>query len=83
MASAPDDSSLSSDQDTNQFLVEAGIESQISYTTIRDFTSWANWNPPTGSYFILLHLKKMKRKGNHKKKKKKEKMFFYVCLPWM
>ena len=46
MASAPDDSSLSSDQDTNQFLVEAGIESQISYTTIRDFTSWANWNPP-------------------------------------
>ena len=39
MAFAPDDSSLSSDQDTNQFLVEAGIESQISYTTIRDFTS--------------------------------------------
>ena len=39
MASAPDDSSLSSDQDINQFLVYAGIEPQISYTTIRDFTS--------------------------------------------
>ena len=32
MASALDDSSLSSDQDTNQFLVQAGIEPQISYT---------------------------------------------------
>ena len=39
MASAPDDSSLISDQDTNQFLVWAGIEPQISYTTIRDFIS--------------------------------------------
>ena len=39
MAFAPDDSSLSSDQDTNQFLVLAEIEPQISYTTIRDFTS--------------------------------------------
>ena len=39
MASAPDDSSLSSDQNTNQFLVYAGTELQISYTTIRDFTS--------------------------------------------
>ena len=39
MASAPDDSSLSSDQDINQFLVYAGIEPKISYTTIRDFTS--------------------------------------------
>ena len=45
MASAPDDSSLSSDQDTNRFLVQAGIEPQISYTTIRDFTNWINWNP--------------------------------------
>ena len=33
-----DDSFLSSDQDTNQFLVEMEIESQISYTIIRDFT---------------------------------------------
>ena len=39
MASSPDDSSLSLDQDTNQFLVYARIEPQISYTTIRDFTS--------------------------------------------
>ena len=38
MTSAPDDSSLSSDQDTNQFLVQVGIEPQISYTTIKDFT---------------------------------------------
>ena len=37
MASVSDDSLLSSDQDINQFLV--GIEPQISYTTIRDFTS--------------------------------------------
>ena len=39
MASAPDDNSLSSDQGINKFLVQAGIEPQISYTTIRDFTS--------------------------------------------
>ena len=32
MTYAPDDSFISSDQDTNQFLVEAGIELQISYT---------------------------------------------------
>ena len=42
MASSPDDSSLSLDQDTNQFLVYARIELQISYTTIRDFTNWVN-----------------------------------------
>ena len=39
MASTLDDNSLSLDQDTNQFLVQAGIEPQISYSTIRDFTS--------------------------------------------
>ena len=39
MASAPYDSSLSSDQDTNQFLVYAGIEPQIFYTTIRNLTN--------------------------------------------
>ena len=39
MTFAPDHNSLSSDQDTNQFLVYAKIEPQISYTTIRDFTS--------------------------------------------
>ena len=48
MASAFDDSSLLSDQDINQFLVYVGIELQISYTTIRDFTSWANWNSLNG-----------------------------------
>ena len=37
--------SLSSDQNINQFLVLVKIEPQISYATIRDFTSWANWNP--------------------------------------
>ena len=42
MASASDNSSLSSNQDTDQFLVLARIELQISYSTIRDFTSWAN-----------------------------------------
>ena len=39
MASALEDSSLSLDQKTNQFLVEVGIEPYISYTTIRDFTN--------------------------------------------
>ena len=34
MASAPDNSSLSSDQDSNQFLVQAGIKPQISYSLI-------------------------------------------------
>ena len=34
MASAHDDNSLLSDQDTNQFLVYVGIEPQISYTTM-------------------------------------------------
>ena len=37
MAFTSDDNSLSSDQDTNQ--------PQIFYSTIRDFTSWVNWNP--------------------------------------
>ena len=50
MASAPDDSSLLSDQETNQFFMLAGIKSQISYTTIRDFINWANWN----SLFLFL-----------------------------
>ena len=36
---------LLSNQDINQFLVYAGIEPQISYTTIRHFTNWTNWNP--------------------------------------
>ena len=27
------------------FWCRRGIEPQISYTTIRDFTNWANWNP--------------------------------------
>ena len=39
MTSAPDDSSLSLDQDTNQFLFFGEIEPQIFYTTIRDFIS--------------------------------------------
>ena len=39
MASAFDNNSLLSDQDINQFLVYVEIELQISYTTIRDFTS--------------------------------------------
>ena len=38
MTFTSDDISLSSDQDTNQFLVQGGIEPQISYSTIRDFT---------------------------------------------
>ena len=39
MVSAPNNNSLSSNQDTSRFLVEAGIEPQISYSTIGDFTS--------------------------------------------
>ena len=34
-----DDSFLSLNQDTNRYLVEAEIEPQISYSTIRDFSS--------------------------------------------
>ena len=45
MASASDSNSLSSDKDNNQFLVLVEIKPKISYTTIRDFTGWANWNP--------------------------------------
>ena len=39
MVSVSNDSSFTSDQDTNQFLVWVRIESQISYSTIRDFTN--------------------------------------------
>ena len=45
MTSAPDDSFLLLDKDTNWFLVYAKIEPQISFSTIKNFTSWANWNP--------------------------------------
>ena len=38
MKYAYNDNSLSSNQDTNRFLVYVGIEPQISYSTIRDFT---------------------------------------------
>ena len=34
---ALDDSSLPSDQNINWFLMKAKIESQISYSTIKDF----------------------------------------------
>ena len=37
ITSTSDDSSLLSNQDTNQFLVYVRIEPQISYSTIRDF----------------------------------------------
>ena len=55
MSSAPNDRFLSLAQDTNQFLVYARIEPHISYTTIRDFTNWANWNP----LIFMLNLKFM------------------------
>ena len=35
------------------FLMQAGIETQISYTTIIDFSSWANWNPHFNIEFKL------------------------------
>ena len=56
MVSAPNNNSLSSNQDTSRFLVEAGIEPQISYSTIGDFTSWANRNSLWGqlSSYILV-----------------------------
>ena len=44
MTSAPDDSFLSSDQNTNKFLVYAEIEPQISYTIIRDFNIFFFFN---------------------------------------
>ena len=52
MTSAPNNSYLSSDQDTNQFLVSVGIKPQISYTTIKRFISWANWNQHFYIYLI-------------------------------
>ena len=39
MTSVSNNSSLLSDQDTNQFLVQVKIEPQISYIAIRDFIS--------------------------------------------
>ena len=42
ITSVLDHNSLSSNQKTNRFLVYAEIESQIFYSTIKDFTSWAN-----------------------------------------
>ena len=42
MAFVSDNSSLLSDQDTNRFLVEARIKSQISYSIIKNFTNRAN-----------------------------------------
>ena len=42
MAFAFDDNFLSSNQDTNRFLVLARIEPQISFSTIRDFTNLTN-----------------------------------------
>ena len=42
MSFALNDSSLLSDQDTNRFLVEARIKSQISYSIIKIFTNRAN-----------------------------------------
>ena len=39
MTSASDNSSLLSNQDIDQFLMQARIEPQISYSTIKDFTS--------------------------------------------
>ena len=36
------DSFLSSDQNTNRFLMQAKMKFQISYLIIRDFTNWAN-----------------------------------------
>ena len=58
MAFAPDDSSLSSNQDTNQFLVLAEIEPQISYTTIWDFANWTNWNSlPNGNFILIKYVR--------------------------
>ena len=37
--SVPNNNFLSSDQNTNRFLVLAEIESKISYSTIKDFSS--------------------------------------------
>ena len=53
MTSSVDDSSLLLNQDTNQFFVQTRFESKISNSTIRDFTSWVNWNPLTK--IILLY----------------------------
>ena len=34
------------------FIIYAGIEPQISYTTIINFTTWANWNPPNINFWL-------------------------------
>ena len=39
MTSTSDGNSLLSNQDTNQFLVYAMIEPQISYSTVKNFTN--------------------------------------------
>ena len=39
MVFVSDDNSLLVDQNTNRFLVSTDIEPQITYSTIRDFTS--------------------------------------------
>ena len=44
MMSAPNDSSLSLNQDSNRILMWTEIKPQISYSTIKNFTSWVNWN---------------------------------------
>ena len=56
MTLAPNNYSLLLDQDINQFLVQAGIEPQISYITIRDFTIWVNWNPLIVTALLISHI---------------------------
>ena len=47
MMSTSNDSSLSTNQDTNQFFgVSRDWILDLSYSTIKNFTSWTNWNPP-------------------------------------
>ena len=62
MAFAPDNSSLSSDQDTNRFLVQAEIELQISYSTIKEFTNYANWKSTKTLKSLIKGLNILKKK---------------------
>ena len=61
MAFAPNDNSLSSDQDANWFLVKARIKPQISYSTIRSLSTlnqnykWDTKIKFTNEYCFNLH----------------------------
>ena len=65
MVFTPDDNSLSLDQDTNQFFVQAKIKSQISYSKKKNISIKMN-----KSYLLLEPKMKKTRKQKWQRKKK-------------